>query len=64
MTTVQDRSTNNYSTVLVKTIEQFINNVLSLIDDLYNSLITAPLRCRGTPLKLADGEAITMEIVG
>ena len=64
MTTVQDKSTNNYLTVLVIPVDQFNNNVFCLIDDLYNSLITAPLRCRGTPLKLADGEAITMAIAG
>ena len=42
MTTVQDKSTNNYLTVLVIPVDQFTNNVFCLIDDLYNSLITAP----------------------
>lgn len=45
-------------------VEDFITIVFCLIDDLYNSLITEPLRTRGTPPKLADSEIITMEIVG
>lgn len=45
-------------------LEEFIISVFCLIDDLYNQLISTPLRRRGPPQKLADSEVITMEIVG
>ena len=46
-------------------VEQFITCVfVCLIDDLYVSLITQPLRKRGTPPKLSDSEAIAIEITG
>ena len=45
-------------------VEEFIINVFCLIDDLYNSLVSEPLRRRGTPPKLSDSEVITMEIAG
>ena len=45
-------------------VEKFITNIFCLIDDLYNTIITTPLRCRGTATKLADSEVITIEIVG
>ena len=46
------------------TIEQFITCVFCLIDDLYISLVTQPLRKRDTPSKLSDSEAIAIEITG
>ena len=42
-------------------VEQFITCVFYLIDDLYISLVTQPMRKRGTPPKLSDSEAITIE---
>ena len=45
-------------------VEQFITCVFCLIDDLYISLVTQPLRKRGTPPKLSDSEAIVIEITG
>ena len=43
-------------------VEQFITCVFCLIDHLYISLVTQPLRKRGTP-KLSDSEAIAIEIM-
>ena len=45
-------------------IEQLITPVFCLIDDLYISLVTQPLRKRGTSPKLSDSEAIVIEITG
>ena len=45
-------------------IEQLITCVFCLINDLYISLVTQPLRNRGTPPKLSDSEAIAIEITG
>ena len=45
-------------------LEQFITCVFCLIDDLYISLVTQPLRKRGTPPKLSDSKAIAIEITG
>ena len=42
--------------------EQFITCVFCLIDDLYISLVTQPLRKRGTPPKLSNSETIGIEI--
>ena len=42
-------------------IGQFITSVFCLIDDLYISLVTQPLRKRGTPPKLSNSEAIAIE---
>ena len=50
--------------VTVMFIEQLITRVFCLIDDLYISLVTQPLRKRGTPPKLSDSEAIVIEITG
>ena len=44
--------------------EQFITCVFCLIDDLYISWGTQPLRKRGTPLKLSNSETIAIEITG
>ena len=43
-------------------IKQFITCVFCLVDDLYISLVTQPLRKRGTPPKLSDNKAIAIEI--
>ena len=43
---------------------QFVTCVFYLIDDLYISLVTQPLRKRGTPPKLSDSEVIAVEIIG
>ena len=40
-------------------IGQFITSVFCLIDDLYISLATQPLRKRGTLPKLSNSEAIS-----
>ena len=45
-------------------VEEFITNIFFLIDDLYNTVVTSPLRSRGTPPKLSDSEVIAMEIAG
>jgi len=45
-------------------VEEFIINVFCLIDDLYSTVISRPLRSRGTPPKLSDSEVIAMEIAG
>ena len=45
-------------------IGRLITRVFCLIDDLYISLVTQPLRKRGTPPKLSDSEAIVIEITG
>ena len=45
-------------------VEEFIINVFCLIDDLYNTVVTRPLRSRGTPPKLSDSEVIAMELAG
>ncbi len=45
-------------------VEEFITNIFCLIDDLYNTVVTSPLRRRGTPPKLSDSEVIAMEIAG
>ena len=50
--------------VTVMFIEQLITPVFCLIDDLYISLVTQPLRKRGTSPKLSDSEAIVIEITG
>ncbi len=44
-------------------LEEFIISVFCLIDDLYFSNITEPIRKRGTPPRLSDSEVLTMEIV-
>ena len=44
-------------------VEQFTTCVFCLIDDLYISLVTQPLRKRGTPPKLSDSEVIAVEII-
>ena len=43
-------------------IEQFITCAFCLIDDLYISLVTQPLRKRGMSPKLSNSEAIAIEI--
>ena len=45
-------------------VEQSITCVFCLIDDLYISWVTQPLRKRGTPPKLSNSEAIAIEITG
>ena len=45
-------------------VEEFIINIFCLIDDLYNTVVTRPLRSRGTPPKLSDSEVIAMELAG
>ena len=45
-------------------VEQFTTCVFCLVDDLYISLVTQPLRNRGTAPKLSDREAIAIEITG
>ena len=44
-------------------LEEFIISVYCLIDDLYSSTISEPIRKRGTPPNLSDSEVLTMEIV-
>ena len=44
-------------------LEEFIISVYCLIDDLYSSTISEPIRKRGTSPKLSDSEVLTMEIV-
>ena len=44
--------------------EQFITCVFCLIDDLYISLVTQPLRKPGTSPKLSNSEAMAIEITG
>ena len=50
--------------VTVMLIGRLITRVFCLIDDLYISLVTQPLRKRGTSPKLSDSEAIVIEITG